>query len=87
MWRSVRTAFRFVSASVLSRKCRSAWRLFFAKVTNIANVNVVKDRIRIGCEHYPNRAAVLIMANVPPWVNAAYQVYGPELSVRLAFSY
>jgi len=50
------------------------------QVRDMGNMAIIKDRIKIGCEHYPNRAAVLIMANIPPWANAAYQFVSPLLS-------
>lgn len=43
-------------------------------------LRLVKERIQIGCNHYPNRGANIILVNVPPFFNAVYQMAIPLLS-------
>jgi len=44
------------------------------------NVELVKERVRIGCEHWPNRGAGLYMVNVPWWCSLAFRMVAPLLS-------
>lgn len=53
---------------------------YYAYPPSPLSISSPPRQIKIGCEHYPNRAAVLIMANIPPWANAAYQFVSPLLS-------
>jgi hypothetical protein len=45
-----------------------------------ANIELVRERVRIGCSHYPNRGARLLVINVPGWVGLAFGSVAPLLS-------
>lgn len=51
----------------------------FDQVTSEA-VSLVKARVRVGCEHYPNRAARIVVLNTPPAMMACYRLVSPMLS-------
>jgi len=44
------------------------------------NCALIKERVRIGCEYYPNRGATLYMVNVPNWIAYPYALLLPFLS-------
>lgn len=43
-------------------------------------VALVKARVRIGCEHYPNRAARIVVTNTPATLMTAFRLVSPMLS-------
>ena len=44
------------------------------------NIELVKQRVRIGCDHYPNRGTALLVVNAPPWAVYGHMMVKPLLT-------
>jgi CRAL/TRIO domain len=52
----------------------------FETFTAWDTMRLIKKRIEIGCNHYPNRASHLLVVNVPPFFASVYRFAEPILS-------